>query len=130
LADNSPAQWAYCRAFAGYTYSLTDIVRLLDRDELPFTFAIKNAEKAQMKFKCTLSVKDNLNKRGWKLCHIEAVGLGTRVQVADLPIQELKDHFCKLLTPGNHFLVPLVWAGFGEVPEVIQEIRKLESTVQ
>ena len=28
--------------------------------------------------------------------------------------------------PGNHFLIPLDWAGLGEVPEVIEQIRRFE----
>lgn len=125
-ADNSPAQWAFTRAFAGYEYSLADIGRLLERDEIPFAFATKSSEKAQMRFRCTLSSADNVNKRGWKLCHIQEVGLNTRVQIQDLAIETLKEHFCYLLKPGNHFLIPLDWAGLGEVPEVIEQIRRFE----
>ena len=49
------------------------------------------------------------------------------MRVEDLPIDTLKEHFCYLLMPSNHFLVPLAWAGLGEVREVIKEIFKFES---
>lgn len=128
FADNSPAQWAFSRAFAECAYSLGDIGRLFEHDEIPFAFAAKNAEKGQMGFKCTLSTTDNVNKHGWKLCHIQEVGLNTRTPIADLPIETLKRHSCYLLMPANHFLIPLVWAGLGEAPEFIEEIRKVEGT--
>jgi hypothetical protein len=130
LADNSPAQWAFARAYAGASYSLSEICDLLDKDEMPFAYATKSAEKSQMRYACTLSGPDNVNKRGWKLCHIDDVGLNARTKIEELPWPTLANHFRLLLRPSNHFLVPLEWAGLGEMPEVIAEIRNYESDVQ
>jgi hypothetical protein len=127
LADNSPAQWAFSRAYAGELYALDDIRRLLENDKIPFAFATKSAEKARMTFRCTLSVADCVNTCDWKLCHIQEVGLKTRISVTDLPIEILERHFSLFLNPVNLFLVPLKWSGFGEIPEVIEEIGKFES---
>jgi hypothetical protein len=127
IADNSPAQWSFSRAFEGQTFSLSDIRKLLDADSIPFTFATKTAEKARMAFKCTLKTCDNLNKRGWKLCHIEGVGLKTKRPIEELPITNLVLHFKLLLAPSNHFLIPLDWAGLGEVQEVIEEVKTVEN---
>jgi hypothetical protein len=126
LADNSPAQWAFMRAFQGFTYSLDEIRSQLESDSIPFAFATKRAEKSQMKYKRTLSSADNLNKRLWKLCHIDGVGLRSRTLVGQFSVERLVNHFRLLLKPSNHFLVPLSWAGFGELPEVIDEIRRYE----
>jgi hypothetical protein len=126
IADNSPAQWSFTRAFGGQLYSLADIRTLLDKDSIPFTFATKTTEKSQMIYKCTLSSGDNLNKRGWKLCHIEDVGLKTKSAMETLSLESLVDHFKLLMAPSNHFLIPLDWGGLGEVPEVIKEIAAVE----
>jgi hypothetical protein len=126
LADNSPAQWAFIRAYAGHAYSLPDIQQMLIRDAIPFAYATKTAEKAQMKFRCTLHSTDNVNKCGWKLCHIDDIGLSTRTPVVQLPLAKLVDHFKLFIKPSNHFLVPLNWAGLGEVREFIGEIRDAE----
>jgi hypothetical protein len=126
LADNSPAQWAFSRAYRQEAYSLSEIRDLLEADRIPFAYATKKAEKSRMTYKCTLSTIDNVNKHGWKLCHIDDVGLNTRTQLAELPIETLINHFRLILKPSNHFLVPLEWAGLGELPEVISEIRKYE----
>jgi hypothetical protein len=127
IADNSPAQWAFMRAFKGFTYSLDQIRSQLESDKIPFAFATKRSEKSQMKYKGTLSADDNLNKRGWKLCHIDGVGLRSAIRVEKLPLEQLANHFRLLLKPSNQFLVPLSWAGLGELDEVIGEIHKYES---
>lgn len=127
VADNSPAQWAFARAHGGHTYSLSDIRRMLSNDAIPFTFATKAAEKPLMKYRCTLSARENVNKCGWKLCHMEAIGLSTSTALAQLPLSNLARHFALLMAPSNHFVVPLQWAGLGEVPEFIAEIRRYAS---
>jgi hypothetical protein len=92
----------------------------------PIYFAL--SERARIKYKATLSsCAVNLNQDGWKLCHINPVGLGSRVPIQDLPIGQLENHFRLLLKPSNHFLVPKRWSGLGEIPEVIDEIRKYEN---
>jgi len=88
----------------------------------------KACDKAQMRFKCTLDSANNVNKLGWKLCHIEPVGLKAKGQLENLEIQDLTRQFCRLLKPSNHFLVPLEWAGLGEMPEIIEEISKYENS--
>jgi len=79
-----------------------------------------------MAYKCTLSSGDNVNKRGWKLCHIEDVGLKTKIAINTLSLEILMKHFKLLMAPSNHFLIPLDWGGLGEVPEVIDEIAAIE----
>jgi hypothetical protein len=127
LADNSPAQWAFMRAFQGFTYSLDEVRSQLESGRIPFAFATKRSEISQMKYKGTLSTADNLNKRGWKLCHIDGVGLRSATLLEDFSIERLVRHFQLLLKPSNHFLVPLPWSGLGELPEVIDEVRRYES---
>ena len=124
VADNSPAQWAFSRAFGGDTYDVNGIRLLLDRDEIPFAFATKTAEKSKMRYRRTLTAQDNVNKHGWKLCHIDDVGLSTKTPLEAIAFEELCEHFRRLLAPSNQFLVPLRWGGLGEVPEFIAAMRR------
>jgi len=128
LSDNSPAQWAFSCALKGYLYSLADLKNQIKVDQIPFPFATKRSEKSAMKYRATLaSCSVDLNKKGWKLCHIAPVGLKTKVLVQSLPIDQLQSHLRLLLKPSNHFLVPKRWSGLGEIPEVIEEIFAFES---
>jgi len=127
LADNSPAHWAFSRAYGGSNYSLSEVEAFLGRDLIPFAYATTASEKNKMAFKCTLSVVDNVNKSGWKLCHSHPIGLKTKVRVEDISIELLKQHFCSLLMPSNHFLVPLTLGGIGEVTEIIDEVRRTDN---
>jgi hypothetical protein len=125
VADNSPAQWAFSRAFEGDTYDVNGIRLLLDRDEIPFAFASKTTEKSRMRYRRTLSARDNVNKHGWKLCHIDDVGLSTKTPLEAIGLEGLRGHFRRLLAPSNQFLVPLRWGGLGEVPEFIDVMRRI-----
>jgi hypothetical protein len=125
-ADNSPAQWAFLRAFQSLTYSFDEIKEQLERGRITSELTTNNSPKSKVQNKGTLSAADNLNKRGWKLCHIDGVGLRSATRLEDFKIELLVNHFRLLLKPSNHFLVPLTWAGLGELPEVIDEVRKYE----
>ena len=114
------------RAFQGFTYSIDEIGIQLESDAIPFAYIAKRSERPQMKYKKTLTAADNLNKFGWKLCHINPIGLRNRTSLEELPIRQLTTHFQLLLNPSNHFLVPLSWQGLGEVPEMIDEIQQYE----
>jgi len=123
VSDNSPAQWVFSRAFGGERPTLAGIQKLLDADEIPFAFATKTAEKSRIKYKRTLSPRDCVNKREWKLCHIEQVGLSTRDDLRCLPLPRLIGHMTRLLSPSNMFLVPKSLSGLGEVDDFITEVR-------
>jgi len=127
LADNSPSQWAFTKAYDGAEFSVEDIRGLLAAERMPFAMVLKGEEKQKSAFKCTLDRLDAVNTYRWKLCHIHEVGLKSRVPTAELPLERLIRHFCLLLRPSNHFLVPMAWSGVGEVPEVIAEIAQFES---
>jgi hypothetical protein len=86
-------------------------------------------EKPLMHYKCTLSAKDDINKQGWKLCHIHGNGSSTTIQVEQLLISDQVDHFKKLINPSNHFLIPLEWPGLAEVSEVITEIQCVKNSL-
>ena len=111
-SDNAPAQWAFDRALSGSKLSLEQIREHLQQGKIPF------------------AMPQGLNQQGWKLCHIRDVGLNKRAPLPELPIERLIEHFICLILPSNHFLVTKQWSGFGEIPEVIDEVRIFEEANQ
>lgn len=120
--DNSPAQWAFVMAAAGECPTLPDIRSMLAEDAIPVAMILKAAEKASAKQRCTLSRQFSVNHYGWKLAHIQQIGLSERTAISALPMERLAAHFRALMSPSNMFVVPLAWAGMAEVNTVIQAI--------
>ncbi|HQG32929.1 MAG TPA: hypothetical protein PLA83_13440 [Deltaproteobacteria bacterium] len=118
-ADNSPAQWVCHLALMGIVPTITEIREAFLNDNIPVSFAHKKEEKDQRKYHCTLG-QYTINKDGWKLCHISAVGLNDRSSLSSIDIQELKKVFFNLLSPSNYFLLPKAWGGLGETDEFIK----------
>lgn len=120
--DNSPAQWAFVMAAAGECPTLHDIKSMFAEDAIPVAMIQKAAERASAKQRCTLSRQFSVNHHGWKLAHIQQIGLNERTSIAELPMERLVSHFRALMSPSNMFVVPLAWAGMAEVEPVIQAI--------
>lgn len=122
--DNSPAQWAYALACRGVTCTLDDVRALLAADEIPVAMIFKGAERAGARYRRTLGAGGTADA-GWKLGHIDGVGLRTAGLITALPIAALEAHHRLLLSPSNLFLVPLAWAGLAELPELTAEMRRV-----
>ena len=120
--DNSPAHWAYVMALRGDCPSLSDVRALLADDAIPVAMIQKAIEKPCAQFHCTRPKKFNLNEFGWKLAHIEGVGLNDRVPLSSFSIARLAAHFRLLMSPANMFVVPLAWAGIAEIEAVVQAV--------
>ena len=123
VTDNSPAHWATRLALAGIVPSLDEIRQLLEDDKIPMQFAIRAADRPYVKYRCTLG-KYSVGNAGWKLCHIEPVGLNTQKPIEEIAITVLETAFRDLVNPANHFLVPKDWGGIEEVPEFIAEMQR------
>ncbi len=80
---------------------------------------ISAKNKTLVSHKKTLS-EYSINTLGFKLCHIEEIGLNTRTPIEEIGITALEAHFIKMNNPKNMFLVPLELSGLGEVPDFIQ----------
>jgi hypothetical protein len=120
--DNSPAHWAYVVASSGECPSLDEIRALLAKDLVPIAMIQKGVEKPNAKYHCPLRKEFDVNGFGWKLAHIEAVGLNTRTSLTELPMERLLAHFRSLVSPANMFVVPLEWSGLAEVQSVIKAV--------
>jgi len=122
ITDNSFSQWIMFHVLRDKKFTLEEIREMLQKDEIPFSFAIKKGDEGKIKYKRSVG-KYSVNKLGWKLCHIFGVGIGTPIPIEKVPIEILEDHFTKLGSPSNMFLVPLEIGGIGEIDEFIQEQR-------
>ena len=118
--DNSPASWVFNLAEQGFVPTLSDIHEGFKSDRIPVAMAIKKKHKPVTKYFCNLkTVKSNPNNHGWKIAHIESVGLGQRGEIREMHIADLEAQFIRFLNPSNMFAVPKTWAGFSEIDEVV-----------
>jgi hypothetical protein len=123
--DNSPAQWAFALAVLGETPTLAEIRNLITADAVPVAMVFKRVERLTARFKCNLRRVINPNDAGWKVAHIEGVGLSTNFSLVNFSETQLLQHFQRLMAPRNMFVVPKKYAGLGELPEFCEEMRKL-----
>ena len=121
--DNSPAHWSYSLACTGVCPTVEQVKALLDRDQIPVAMILGTAEKERARYRQTLGRISSPNAAGWKLAHIEEVGLGSRGSLEGTSLESLKVHFRAFLSPSNMFVVPVSWAGLAEVPEVVSAIK-------
>ena len=134
FVDNSPAVWCYTAALLNRTPSFEELAADLRSHRLPVA-RIRTVNKGPYQ---GLLVKDknlpSVNGLGFKVCHIERVGLNKKEeQLQRLPIDVLKKHCLLLLNPRNMFLVPKVYSGLGELPEFVaffkERMDRLQSIV-
>jgi hypothetical protein len=124
--DNSPATWAFVLACTDKTPTLKEIRDMVDGDRIPIAFTLPKAEQSEEGYKYTLTDlrKDYPNSARWKFAHIEPVRLMRRGALAKLDISELENHFKKLMTPSNMFLVLKEYSGLAELPEFREQIKR------
>ena len=120
ISDNSFPQWVYFHVLQGKIFNTSEIKEKLFKNEIPFCFVLKSSTKAMVTHTTTLG-KYSLNKEGWKLCHIDPVGLRNNIKIADQNIVILKEKFFALSNPKNMFLVPKEIGGIGEIQEFIEQ---------
>ena len=128
--DNSPAHWAVALALKGVVPTLDSVHAQLRSGELPVVFAASKKELSGATYSGLLGRSKSanwVNKDGWKVCHIDPVGLRGRKPLTERPLSSLEVVARRLVTPRNMFLVPKDRAGFGELPEVIEVARRLNS---
>ena len=125
--DNTPAHWAMRQALVGVCPSVAEIVEAFDGDGVPVAMAMSATEASQARYTKKSKVDRELNSMGWKVCHARSIGIRTPGSIAEMPIAALIEHFWAFLDPGNMFLVPKVWAGFGELPEVVAVFAGFDS---
>ena len=121
--DNSPAQWGCWLAVAGRTPSIAQVRESFARDEIPVAIAFAREERQQAQYRCHLG-KYSVNERGWKLCHVEPVGMNVRTPLERIPIAQVQAAFRNLLDPANYFLLAKSLGGLGEVKAFQQGVLR------
>jgi len=124
-SDNSPAQWAYASAVLGDVPSLEQIRESIHEDRIPIAMVLPPGERTLATYRCTLGKSINPNSAGWKVCHIQGVGRRARTPVVDVDDRLLREHFRKFMAPSNMFVIPLKYAGLGELPEFCEAMGRL-----
>lgn len=114
LCDNSPAQWGCRRAVAGMAPSLAQVREWFQRDAIPVALALGREERNSAQYQCTLR-GDGVIGHGWKLCHVEPVGMNYRGPLEQIPIARVQGAFRNFLDPANYFLLAKPLGGLGEV---------------
>lgn len=120
--DNGPAHWALSMCINQNLIGIKEVKHYIDQDQIPVAMILNKKEKLS-KYKCTKHLIDNPNKKGWKVAHIEQVGLNTRQSLNEIDIGDLEKHFKDFMSPSNMFLIPLLYAGLAEVEEVISVFK-------
>jgi hypothetical protein len=85
--DNSPAAWSFARAILNETPSLGDISREFAEDRIPVAMVLKAEERVTAHYKCVLRKGMNPNLAGWKLAHVNSIGMRNRGPSRSLRIQ-------------------------------------------
>lgn len=117
FGDNTPANWAFELALRDQVPDLSVLTIDNFGQRVPLSFVAQGE-----------SGKRNLNKAGWKVCHIEPVSDRVRVPFEAAPMERVEAAFRRFIHPRNIFLIPKEIAGAGEVPEVISAIVRFEKT--
>ena len=109
----------------GETPSLAWVNEQLAADAIPIAMILKATERARAQYRCTLNRCPNPNAAGWKVAHIVNVGLASSTALERMPEARLREHFVRLMSPGNMFVVPSAYAALGELPEICEELQKV-----
>lgn len=115
FSDNTPANWAFELALR---HKIPDINSwLADKmaSQVPLSLVGKEAR-----------LERDLNKQGWKVCHIEPVSDRKRFRIEEMSREWLEARFRRFLSPRNIFLIPKLISGAGELPQVIRAVKEYE----
>lgn len=121
--DNAPANWCMASALLGLTPDLPAVLAALTCGDMPVCMARKKGEGDGALYRGTLrrnGPPPNLNALGWKVAHLEPVGLRTSTALTDVPIDLLQERHRRLLSPRNMIVVPMTHGGLAELPEFLE----------
>jgi len=68
--------------------------------------------------------ENNASTYDWKVDHINEVGLKQCMRIQEMPTEDLKNHFRRLMKPSNIVLVPSALKGLGDMPAFINHIKE------
>jgi len=111
FVDNSPAHWCMSCALDGTQPTLDEVRTELQRGKLPVVYAIRNTMKKIARPSTSRGTQSqmsatNLNERGYKVCHIQPVGMNTAAAVESIALDDLARYTRRLLNTAAHFPWP------------------------
>lgn len=115
FGDNSPANWSFGLALGDQVPDIRLWRREKIGDYVPLTFLTKGKHGNR-----------DLNKAGWKICHIDRVSDRKRQKLENVPPAEIEARFRRFLSPRNMFLIPIALSGAGELREVIDAVAEYD----
>ena len=121
ISDNTVAIWVLSNVLKGKVFTLSDIKKLLQDNELPMVFMATKEIKVKAKYTKPLGSYALSN---WKVCHIHPVGFNTNASIEDLEISDIENHFRKYVNPNNMFLLPKEIGYLGEIDVFIEEQKR------
>ena len=127
--DNSPAQWVFGQALQGMCPTVQDIAHGITGHRIPVAAAFTGAEARNALHPALLRRADNLNVAGWRLCHIQSIGLKSSKNITERDRETLEKHFRLFLMPDNMFVIPKEWGALGEVPEFLAGFTEIRIVV-
>lgn len=126
--DNGPAHWAISMAFNENMPTPEEIrTDWINQDRINIAMIISKEHASKVKYKCDGHIVDNPNEKGWKVAHIEAIGLNSKTALEHKNLDELKSHFYKFMNPANMFLIPKAFSGLAEIEEFLKSYKELIS---
>jgi hypothetical protein len=114
FGDNTPANWSLSMALDGRAPDLSGWTAETVQREVPLSFTNRGG------------FKRDLNRAGWKVCHIEPVSDRKRYKAELGDPADLAARFLRFMSPRNMFVVPKAISGAGELPEVIAAVANFE----
>jgi hypothetical protein len=133
VTDNSPAQWVYSEASekdpptldaVRNSFLRTEDSSLKVQEIIPIALVLSTEHSRESeRYKKALSRETDVNSKGWKLAHIDNVGLNKMGPISTIEINLLIENFRKLMLPSNMFVIPKCWAGIAETPELIAAMK-------
>lgn len=130
--DNTPANWSLSLALNNQCPTLDDIKKMVTKGCLPVCKVRHKWETEKAKYTLRDIEYNDLNDKGWAVCHILPIGYKKKIDIKTLMLSAsegnngtmaLCDHFRLFLSPGNMFVAPKDLPGFGEIPQVINVMR-------
>lgn len=120
-ADNTIANWVMDCAIRQKTPDLDEVGRMFAEAEMPLAMVLKTAERSLALYtRRGLRRALGPNAYGWKVCHLDRVGLGFSFDPVSASLESIAAHVRKLLSPDNMMLLPLKLGGMGEVPAFLK----------
>ena len=104
-SDNTPAVWVISMCCNENKPSFSQLKQIINSYNIPVAFSLSKKSDSKYYHKKKHKI-DDPNKRGWKISHIDPIGLGRskKIILEDIDIKKLEDHFEKFLNPRNMFL--------------------------